>query len=99
MKSIQSEKCKYIIKEKFIIKERSKQLTTWGKYRLWLYENDFYITKKSYKTNNPKKEFILLMIPKYLITDVMSKKHLDSQYLNKIRATIEWYKREEKNNG
>jgi len=95
MKYITKGQYTYGIKERYIVKNRSQHITCWGKYCLWLFENDFYITKRSYRCKNSEKEYVILFVPKFLISELINKKHLDIQYINKMRSIINFYKENE----
>ena len=79
-------------KEKFITINESKQLGSWGKYRLRFFEKRYFITERSRWTNNSHYEHIVIEIPICFVTNLLTKKRLTIKYISKIRSEIKFEK-------
>ena len=82
--------------KKYIINKDSIQLINWGRYNLYKFQGQFFITKKSYMCQNTQKELIVSIIPKYLLYEVINKKHIDSRYIRKIQTMIKFYENDKR---
>jgi hypothetical protein len=78
---------------RYIIINRSVKIICWGRYNLYRFEQQFFLTKKSYMCEGATKELIVMEIPKYLMCDVINKKHIDARYIRKMREWIIFYEK------